>query len=293
MLKRFFRVIVAILTLGLVRLEKSTAGARRERLVDEKVQQVAKAREGLGKLQGEVRRQARTVQQLEERKASVERRKAHFLQQLTACQVEAEKASLKAQALEQHREVATIVAQLNQERGVLAQLTNEYEASKALIRQASSDVKEAKKRGRDLSRRKEAAGRRRQLAETTTSLRGLGGVGDELAVIDDEIESTIDGLEGAAFVAAEVAAESLADRHLDAQIALSQADADFEAELAVADAAKPGETPALAAEVSKPDIQIPLTQDATPAAGPEKPEGSPNLIVKENGSVQEKRDSDY
>ena len=147
-----------------------------------------------------------------------------------------EAAQAKTAALSYHRQLADIIETLNAARVELTRLANEYEASKALIVQARGDVRTAKKRGVQLEQRRKSATRREQLVRTTSSLRGLGGIGDDLAALDEQIEDGIDALEGAAYVAADMASQELGERQLDAQIAQGETDAAFEAELAAMEA---------------------------------------------------------
>jgi chromosome segregation ATPase len=219
--------------LGLVRLENKNAGAVRDQIIREKSQEVAGAEKGLGELAGAVRAQTKEVDRLEGEKRTLESRKAHFMAIVKRSpEGSGEAGNAKADALRFHRQLADVISDLNVSRKELASLTNEYEASKALIIQARGDIKEAKRKGDRLTRRQKTAARREKLVKTTSSLRGLGGVGDDLAELDEQIEEGINSLEGAAFVAGEMLADHMADRNLDIQIAQQDTDAAFEAELA-------------------------------------------------------------
>ncbi len=237
MIKRIWRVFIAICTLGLVRLENKNASAIRKTIIDEKVGQVAAAEKGLGDLAGAVRSQTREVDRLEQEHKTLNQRKAHFLGVVkTAAAGSPAAATAKGKALGYHRQLTDVTGDLNSARTELTRLANEYEASKSLIVQARSDVKDAKKKGARQDQRLKSAKRREQLVRTTSSLRGLGGIGDDLANLDDQIEAGIDGLEGAAYVAADMASQELGERQLDAQIAQEDTDAAFEAELAAMEA---------------------------------------------------------
>ena len=237
MLKRIWRVFVAIITLGLVKLENKNAGAIRATIIDEKVGQVAQAEQGLGDLAGAVRSQTREVSRLEGESNTLTGRKSHFLGVVKASAAGSPEATTaKNKALSYHRQLTDITNDLNVARTELQRLANEYEASKSLIVQARTDVKDAKKKGARQDQRLKSAKRREQLVKTTSSLRGLGGIGDDLANLDDQIELGIDALEGAAFVAADMASQEMGERQLDAQIAQAETDASFEAELAAMEA---------------------------------------------------------
>jgi hypothetical protein len=237
MIKRLWRVFIAVITLGIVRLETKNAGAIRNQIVDEKVQQVASAERGLGELAGAVRAQTREVDRLEKEHRALSLRKAHFLEIVRASSPGSATATEgKAGALQYHRQLASVASDLNTARAELIRLANEYEASKQLIVQARGDVRDAKRKGVRLEQRRKSAVRREQLVKTTTSLRGLGGIGDDLAQLDEQIEAGIDALEGAAFVAADMASQEVSERHLDAQIQQQETDAAFEAELAAMEA---------------------------------------------------------
>lgn len=237
MIKRIWRIFVAVITLGIVRLENKNASAIRATIIDEKVGQVAQAERGLGELAGAVRSQTREVDRLEKEHRTLTQRKAHFLGVVKAsASGSPEATTAKNQALSYHRQLSDVTNDLNVARTELTRLANEYEASKQLIVQARTDVKTAKKKGARQDQRLKSAKRREQLVKTTSSLRGLGGIGDDLAALDDQIESGIDALEGAAFVAADMASNELAERQLDAQIAQQETDAAFEAELAAMEA---------------------------------------------------------
>ena len=237
MIKRLWRIFVAIITLGIVRLENKNATAIRNTIIDEKVQQVAKAEQGLGQLAGAVRSQTREVDRLEGEFKTLTQRKTHFMGIVKASTPGSPEASeAKANALRYHRQLTDVTNDLNAARTELSRLANEYEASKQLIVDARSSVKDAKKKGARLAQRQQSAQRREQLVRTTSSLRGLNGIGDDLAQLDEQIEAGIDALEGAAFVAADMASRELAERRLDAQIQQQETDAAFEAELAALDA---------------------------------------------------------
>jgi len=237
MLKRIWRVFIAIITLGLVKLENKNASAIRATIIDEKVGQVAQAEKGLGDLAGAVRSQTREVSRLEGEFNTLTGRKTHFLGVVKANAAGSPEAqAAKTKALSYHRQLTDITNDLNAGRTELTRLANEYEASKQLIVQARTDVKDAKKKGSRQDQRLKSATRREQLVKTTSSLRGLGGIGDDLANLDDQIEAGIDALEGAAFVAADMASQEMGERQLDAQIAQAETDAAFEAELAAMEA---------------------------------------------------------
>jgi len=237
MIKRVWRIFVAIITLGIVRLENKNATAIRAGIIDEKIGQVAKAEQGLGELAGAVRAQTREVSRLEEEQNRLTGRKNHFLGIVKKSESGSDEATTaKESALKYHRELADVVPSLNHARDALVNLTREYEASKALIISAKGDVKDAKRKGVRLEQRRKSAVRREQLVTTTSSLRGVAGIGDDLAALDEQIEAGIDNLEGAAFVAADMATEALADRELTASIALQETDAAFDRELAAMEA---------------------------------------------------------
>lgn len=229
---RFFRVMLQILTVGMIRFEKGTASQRREAIIDEKIRQVAEARQSLGRLNGAGRTQARRVKQLEEQVAQIQARKTHFLNQLKAA-AEGSQAALEAEraARHQHLQLKELNNDLNRERAGLQQITKEYEAAKALVRTAERSVAEAKRQGDRLAQRRESAKRRNELLETTAELQGLGGVANELADMDRLMQEEIDQLEGAAFAQAEHMADQMSERNLDIRIAQSQAEDEFEAEL--------------------------------------------------------------
>lgn len=277
MIKRIWRIFVAVITLGIVRLENKNAQAIRNTIIDEKVAQVAKAEQGLGELAGAVRAQTREVDRLEQEHKTLTQRKTHFLGIVKASAPESpEAAQAKQKALGYHRELAGVTNDLNVARQELTRLANEYEASKQLIVDARSSVKDAKKKGARLAQRQKSAQRREQLVKTTSSLRGFHGVGDDLAALDEQIEAGIDALEGAAFVAADMASQELAERQLDAQIAQTETDAAFEAELAAMEA----------------DTSEVIDVDATPVADtpvlPERSESTRELPSFEPDSVRER-----
>lgn len=232
MLRRFFNIVVAVLTLGLVRLEKKTAVARRTAAVDQKARTVAKARSSLGTLGGHARIQAQEVQRLEEELRAATSRKTYFLKQVQSAAPDSpEVAEAKDQARRYHLQVTQITGTLNVARTELQNITREYEQAKALVLSAQSDVQDARKQGQRLERRLETAERRHDLVEATASLRGLGGLGDELSAIDQQLNDQVAQLEGATLVAADLAAAETAERQLDIKIAHAQADEDFEREL--------------------------------------------------------------
>jgi hypothetical protein len=210
MLKRIWRLFVAIISLGLVRLENKNAGAVRNQIIDEKVGQVAQAKRGLGELAGAVRAQTREVARLEGESKTLVGRKAHFLGLVqSAVPNSPEATEAKESALGYHRQNAEVISDLNAARTELTRLTDEYEISKGLVTQAQVDVRDAKKKGARQDQRVKAARRREQLVQTTSSLRGVSGIGDDLATLDEQIETEIDNLEGAAYVAADLASGEL------------------------------------------------------------------------------------
>lgn len=246
MIKRVWRIIVAICTFGLVRLETKNAVAIRATLIDEKVGQVAQAERGLGDLAGAVRSQTREVARLEKEFNTLTQRKAHFLVIVKANLKDSpDAASAKTSALSYYHQSVEVADDLNAGRTELTRLANEYEASKALIIQARSDVKDAKRKGVRQDQRLKSARRREQLVRTTSSLRGLGGISDDLANLDEQIETAIDSLEGSTFVTADMASQELGERQLDAQIARVGTDAAFYAELEALEAEGSEETPML------------------------------------------------
>ncbi len=268
MIKRVWRIIVAICTFGLVRLETKNAVAIRATLIDEKVGQVAQAERGLGDLAGAVRSQTREVSRLEAEFGALTQRKTHWLGIVKAeIQGSHEAGRAKTQALSCYHQLVDVANDLNAGRTELTRLANEYEASKALIIQARSDVKDAKRKGVRQDQRLKSARRREQLVKTTSSLRGLGGISDELANLDEQIETAIDALEGSTFVAADLASQALGERQLDAEIAQAGTDAAFYAELAALEAEGNSGAPALT-EQSESIQELPdLTE---PTAKPQK-----------------------
>jgi hypothetical protein len=237
MIMRIWRIVVAICTLGIVRLETKNATAVRATLIDARVGQVAAAERGLGELAGAVKAQTREASRLEKEVRLLTQRKAHFMGIVKASEPGSDAANeAKERALSYHRQLAEITNDLNLGRSELTRLVNEYEASKQLILHARVDVRDAKKKGVRLDQRRKSAERREQLVRTTTSLRGLGGISDDLAMLDEQIEAGIDALDGAAFVAADMASQELAERQLDCEISRQDTDATFEAELAAMEA---------------------------------------------------------
>lgn len=229
---RFFRVLLQICTLGIVKLERGTAVQRREAIIDEKVRQVADARKSLGVLNGQGRTQARRVAQAEEKVRTLTSRKTHFmgiLRNSPEGSIEAQQAEERARTY--HLQLKEATEDLNRERTELQGIHREYEAAKQLVKGAEQSVTEAKRQGERLVRRRETAQRRNELLETTSALRGLDTVGNELAELDRALADDIDGLEGAAYVTAEHMAEQVAEQQLDISIANNQAEDEFEAEL--------------------------------------------------------------
>lgn len=232
LIRRFFRVVFHFLTLGIVKLEKKTASQRRQAIIDEKIQLVAEARRKLGALNGAGRTQARRVSQAEQLVTTLTKRKAHFMSQLVRAPENSPDAQLAEESARRyHRELKDASADLNRERTELQAIYQEYEGAKSLVSAAEKSVAEAKREGERLARRKESAQRRTQILETTASLKGLGGVGEELTEMDRLLREEIDQLEGTAFTTAEHMAEQLAEQELDVTIATSQAEDEFETEL--------------------------------------------------------------
>ena len=233
MIQRFFRLIAAFFNTLLGRAEKANAHSLRDQKVNESAAKVAAAQRGLGALQGAVRECTREVSRLEGEAKLITGRKTHFLKAVKAATPNSPEAtSAVGKAKEQHLALGGVNDELNAARTTLSGLTAEYESNKALVLGAQGDVKAARKKGKTLERKTRSAKRRSDLVSATSSLRGVSGLGDGLADLDDEIEAGIDALEGAAFVATEFADEANADRRLDAEIAAQESLGDFEAELA-------------------------------------------------------------
>ena len=121
MLRRAWRLAVMILTFGVVKLEMVNPTATRRQLVDERVREVAKAREGLGVLAGAVAGQAQEVERLEGVVRTVTLRKVHYMRQVKDLTEGTSEATFaKQSALEQHRELDGLKGPLDQARQGLA-----------------------------------------------------------------------------------------------------------------------------------------------------------------------------
>jgi len=264
---RFFRVIFHYVTLGVVKLEKNTASQRREALIDEKTRQVADARQRLGILNGQGRTQTRRVNEAEKSHKAILARKEHFMNLLKSADPNSAHArDAEAKARQCHLQLKAATEDLNRERNELAVIHREYEMAKALVRTAEATVQEAKRTGERLARAKESASRRNELLETTASLQGLGGLGDELTAMDRQLREEIDQLEGSAFNTAEHMADQLAERHLDLEIAQDQAEDEFEQELNAMRAASGDGNPvqSLPEPSSERVIDVPATREPEP-----------------------------
>ena len=237
MIKRIWRLITAFFNKLIGSAEQQSAGALYQQALDERVQKVAAARTSLGDVAGTVKTCTREVSRLEGEQTALTARKNYFLKQVKQAGAGTPLAvSAKAKALDYHRQLTVLAEDLNRARNDLAAAAQEFETSKSLIKNAEKSVQDAKRTGRRREAQLASAQRSADLADTRNALQGLGGVGDELARFDSEIQDGIDSLQGAALVANEIAEDALAEQRLDLEIASEQADADFNAELAALEA---------------------------------------------------------
>lgn len=235
MLYRIWRVIVAVLTLGIIRLEKSTASARRQAIIDGHVQAVAKARTDLGNIRGAGRQQLRTVTTLEERVRTLTLRKNHFMDELRKASPGTPQAQTSEdKARDVNAELKAAQADLATETAELNRIKAELEKTKAIIKNADRTVKASRAKGERMARRQESAERRKSALEAVASIQGLAGATDELARIDAQLEDDLDMTEGQTETVAELANEEWEEQQLDRNIANSQLDDEFERELAAA-----------------------------------------------------------
>jgi len=213
--------------------ESSSAMELREQKVDKHADRVADARKSLGSMQATVKQATRLVSNRETEVSTIAGRKAHFMTILRNAVPDSKDAVNAASSAQKHHlQLDGANNSLNAARKELAIFVEEYETSKQLVLSAQGDVKAAKAKTKDLKRNQASAQRRSNIAKSTSALRGVEGLSDGLADLDEMIETGIDELAGAAFVENEFANEANADRTLDIEIATQASLGDFEAELA-------------------------------------------------------------
>jgi chromosome segregation ATPase len=232
---RVWRLFVALITFGIVRLEKNTASMRRQAIIDQHVQQVAAARRDLGTIRGAGRAQQRSVSDLETRVRTLSNRKTYYMDKLKAVDPDSPEAiAHETKARETNTELKAAQTDLAAEQKELDRISAEYHTTKAIIKTAGNTVKQSRAKGERMTRRQESAKRRKGALEAVASIRGLAGATDELAQIDAQLEDELDMVEGQAETTADLAQEEWQEQQLDRTIASQSSDDEFERELAAA-----------------------------------------------------------